>query len=80
MSVVEKGANGHTPVRVPLGVLETITDPQVERLRVLIDGFKPQGVRLMSDSWTKGVLFTLIDAREETILHGLILEDGSCHT
>ena len=82
MSVVERQSAtiGHTPVRASLGVLVKLTESQVERLYVLVDGFKPQGVRLISDSWTKGVLFTLVDAREETILNGLIEEDGSCHT
>ena len=75
---------GHTPVRVPLGVLQIITDAQVERLEVLLVGYKPINVTLLADSMMDGaILFTLFESRNGVIqstLHGLIEPDGSCHT
>lgn len=72
---------GLTRVSVPLVMLETITPEQVARLRILIEGFKPESVSLFMDSWIPGaVSFALLDAKEVPIIGGLIEPDGSAHT
>lgn len=72
---------GTVIVRVPLSLVLTMTEQQRERIEVLVRGFKPVDVSLWRDSWSAGnVMFSLLDERGGTILHGLIEPDGCSHT
>lgn len=71
---------GLTRVSIPLVMLETITPAQVARLRVLIEGWKPERVILTMDSWSPENLCFALYESEGCLLYGLIEPDGSAHT
>lgn len=83
MSVGMEAVRTHdyTPVQVPLVILRTLTEAQVERIGILIAGFHASSAELRTDSWMPdAVLFALRGRTGEVILNGLIEPDGHAHT
>lgn len=79
--IADVRAHDYTPVQVPLVLLRTLTEAQVERIGILVAGFHATSVELRTDSWSPdNVLFALRGRLGDALINGLIEPDGSAHT
>jgi len=75
------------PISVNIDTLRTLSEPQIERLGVLMKGFRADKAVVQRDAFSdKGnVIFTLLENRtdpepDRVLLGGLIEPDGRAHT